>query len=229
MLTIFLVLISLPAIFIDSYYFHVFDNSVLYIQFRSINNFEILNCLIWFSIWYLAWVTIKENKILRYLIYIIFIWILLIIPYVKPIIMPIETSKNDWLNNVCIQSTPSTCWPCALATIFKYYWINSSEWEIAKNTFSSKTSTEIWYLIRYINNNWLKAKIIQESNINKIPYPSILWTTLNTWEWHFITLLWKKNQKIIIWDSLIWRRELSLDEFNAEYKLSSYSIFVSKN
>lgn len=227
---ILLIFLSIPGLIFDTYYFHYFDDKYWNIEFRSINYIEVLNSLLGLVIWYIfAW-KIRHSKLLHF-IYLLFTMLLIAIPYAKPILMPLELVNrvdNRWSGKICMQSTQSTCWPCTVATILKYYNINKTEREIAQASFTSGSSTEIWYLIRYIRNLWHKADIIHTDKIQNLPTPSLIGTTVLSSYGHFISILDNKDWMLTIWDSITWGKKLSIEKFNKIYKFHWYGIHIYK-
>ena len=60
----------------------------------------------------------------------------MLIPFIKPILLPVKAYskiENKWQDNICIQTTNSTCGPSSLATLFKFEGIEKTEEEIAKD------------------------------------------------------------------------------------------------
>lgn len=225
-----LLTLSIPGILFDVYYLHYFDDMYWNIEFRSINNIEILNSFLGLTIWYIfAW-NIKHSK-LQHFIYLLFTILLITIPYAKPILMPLELGNkvdDRRSNNICMQSTQSTCGPCTIATILKYYNINKTERDVAQASFTSNSSTELWYLIRYVRNLWLKADIIYTDKAENLPTPSLVWTTVMSSYGHFISLLKNKDWIFTIWDSISGKKELSIKKFNKIYEFHWYGIHIYK-
>ena len=227
-----LITISLPAISFIFYYFHLIDNKIDYIEFRSINNIEILTIFLGLLIGYISKITSKNVKDRKgFSIYLGLTVIFLLIPFIKPIISPVNKYnkiQNKWKDDICIQTTGSTCGPSSMATIFKFYGINKTEEEIARNAFTSGSSTELWYLIRYARNQGLKVKVYNNKKLNEIPSPAIIGTKIGGNVGHFITILEKKDNKFIIGDSLTGKKEMEQNDFEKEYVYDGIGIHIMK-
>lgn len=227
-----LILISIPAMSFIIYYFHVIDNQIWYIEFRSINNIEKLTMFLGILIGYISKLLEKKGRdTKRIIIYLGMNLIFLIIPFIKPIISPIKrnnTFENEWKDGVCIQTTGSTCGPSSLATILKFYGIEKTEEEISKKAFTSGTSTEIWYLIRYARKEGLKVKVYKNKDIKETETPAIIGTKLGENIGHFITILSIKDNKLIIGDSLEGKKEMTEEEFLKEYRYEKIGISIKR-
>jgi hypothetical protein len=201
------------------YYFQFFNLRVWYVDFRTINFIEVSNSFIGLLM------GILNRKKLGSVLSIIVLILLLIIPYVKPIIRPLSIGKErGWKDNVCLQSTRATCGPSCLATIFRHFKINKSETEIAKESYSCNSGTEIWYLLRYAKTHGLKYICVTEMDIKIIKPPAIIGVDLSSIG-HFITYLDKTNDTYIIGDPLDGQSELTEEQFNKRYrKLSGFDI-----
>ncbi len=71
-------------------------------------------------------------------------------PWAKPLLLPLDQLDpvGHWQDGICIQTTSSTCGPCALTNLLHRHGIVTSERELAFEAMTSGTSTELWYLAR---------------------------------------------------------------------------------
>ncbi len=71
-------------------------------------------------------------------------------PWAKPLLIPLEQldPAGRWDDGICIQTTYSTCGPCALTNLLHRHGIVTSERDLAAEAMTSGTSTELWYLAR---------------------------------------------------------------------------------
>jgi hypothetical protein len=71
-------------------------------------------------------------------------------PWAKPLLMPLEPldPAGRWEDGICIQTTYSTCGPCALTNLLHRHGLATSERDLAAEAMTSGTSTELWYLAR---------------------------------------------------------------------------------
>ena len=205
-------LAALPVLSFALYYLHIVEPPILYIQFRAIPSIEILSSLIGISIGYF----IDKSLIINILLAEVFI----LVPFLKPIVSPIKQDlPNKWADKICLQSGWSTCGAASLATIYQFYGIQKTEQEIAHQSHSCASGTEIWYLIRFAERNNLSVKYLIINDLNDAKIPSILGTTLLSGVGHFITLLGKEGDNYIFGEPLKGQITISAAEFNKNYKL----------
>jgi hypothetical protein len=205
-------ILSVPGLSMILYYLQFFKLSVWYVDFRTINFIEGSNSFIG------LFFGLLNPQGLRKYIYLAVLILFLIVPYIKPVLRPLNIDKErGWKDNVCLQSTGATCGPSCLATIFRHYNLNKSESEIAKASYSCSTGTEIWYLLRYAKSQGLKYQCSIHENIKSIKPPAIVGVNLGSIG-HFITYLEKKDSIYIIGDPLDGQSKLTEAYFNKRYK-----------
>jgi hypothetical protein len=220
--TILCSIMALPALSFALYYLHLVEPPIAYIQFRAIPYIEILSSFIGITIGYF----IDKSLITNILLTEIFI----LVPFLKPIISPIKQDlPNKWADKICLQSGWSTCGAASLATIYQFYDIQKTEQQIAHKSHSCASGTEIWYLIRFAEQNNLSVKYLKINNLNDAKIPSILGTTLPSGVGHFITLLGKEGDNYRIGEPLKGRVTVSESEFKKNYKLHPIAFqFIQK-
>ncbi|PHR33287.1 MAG: peptidase C39 [Fluviicola sp.] len=213
---VFSFLFAIPGLSMVTYYMHLIESPNWYITFRAIPGIECMNSLIGLFLG-----MIISNKKFLALSFSIF---LVIIPYAKPIVRPINiNSETKWIDDVCIQSTYASCGPSSLATILKAKNINTTEREIAANAFTCSSGTEIWYLLRYATKKGLNFSCNQIHEIEQVKTPCIIGTEISNIG-HFITVLEKNKDEYIIGDPLIGRIKLTKKQFNQKYLLDGLMI-----
>jgi Peptidase C39 family len=219
--TLFCGMMALPALSFALYYLHIVEPPTTYIQFRTIPYIEILSSLIGITIGYFLDKGLIINLLLT--------TIVISVPFLKPIVSPIKQSlPNRWADKICLQSGSSTCGAASLATIYQFYDIPKTEQEIAHESHSCASGTEIWYLIRYAEKHNLNVKYLKINHLNDVKIPSILGTTLTNGVGHFITLLGKEGDNYIIGEPLKGKLRLSEAEFKKNYELHSIAFQFNK-
>lgn len=219
------IVMVLPALSFGLYYVHVIDEPIWYIEYRSIPYIEILSGFSGFLFGLLSKTLSKIRTVnIHQFLYFLIAMLFCIVPFIKPIVLPVKLFSNitnTWVGDVCMQSTPSTCGPCSAATILKYYGINITEEEIARNSYTAATGTEIWYLIRYLRNIDFDVRLHKIDNIFDVPTPAIVGTKVG-WAGHFIALLDIQDDKLVIGDSLVGELVLTREEFNERYTFEHF-------
>lgn len=214
---ILLFLLTLPGISMVLYYFHFFETPNWYINFRAIPAIEVSSSFIGL---FFGFLSNNKNKIILICVTLF----LISIPFIKPMLRPLTINgSTEWIDSVCIQSTGATCGPSSLATILKYYNIESTEYELTKNSYTCSTGTEIWYLLRYGKQKGLDYKLNKIKSYDDLKFPSIIGTKLITIG-HFVTVLGKTDEKFIIGDPLTGKMELTKAEFEKKYNLDGLMI-----
>lgn len=218
-----LAVLCLPGISVLLSYIHLFDHFLVYIQFRSIPAIEL--SVAFFGFFLGSFVRNKaEIPIL------IFVLLLLIsVPYAKAILHPLKiVRENEWKEDVCLQTTAATCGPASLATIFRQFGINKTEKEIAKESYSCGSGTEIWYLLRYAKRAGLAYQLYHVRGIAELKAASIIGTRLPSGVGHFICFLGHKDDSILIADPLQGRLLLTEFEFKQKYELQGLMFVFEK-
>ncbi len=217
-------LLSFPGFSMVLYYTHLIEIPTWYIQFRTLKGIEISNSLIGLFLGLISGSKIKNFFLIG------MTFLLVLIPYIKPIIRPIAVNEQtEWKNGVCMQTCQSSCGPSSLATIYEHYGIKSSELDISKNSYTCSSGTEIWYILRYANEHNLNYKLKTIRTTAELDCPCIIGTKINGIG-HFITVLDIVNQKLLIGDPLIGKLELGEEEFRDKYELDGLMIqFLEKS
>lgn len=229
---LFLVTLLFPMSYIGDY----LTNISLYTHFRTLPFVEVLivfavplfACLsVHFSEESSGKIAARKNKMIRRVclglgvIYISSI-------YIKPVIRPINTygAQERWLNDVCMQSSSSTCGPACLATIIHSYGPSKQEMEIAKHTYSCGSGTEIWYLLRYAKKLGFDYQLAQAQSISEVRTPAILGVNTFYGAGHFITVLENDEGTYYIGDPLEGDLYLTESEFNEKYQFTGFAVSI---
>lgn len=218
---------AIPGISFVLFYLHWFDNWISFYKFRALTGTEVLSGGVGLLFGVLSKI-LSIHKIQFKFVSLFLTFIVIIVPHVKPLVAPIsvKTYRNTWKDNVCLQSTSSTCGPSCCATILKLFNIRVSEQDIAKECFSYRGGTEIWYIARALRNRGLKAVFKQESkDITQIPFPSIAGIKFKNGVGHFITILNEENNNLIIGDPL--SGQYSIDKAKAITDIGFTGFFLT--
>ncbi len=194
-----------------------------YAQFRALPYTEILVVL---SAPLLAYIA---NKLKTFNNNFVMPWLLLCLglfyiglPFIKPIIRPLHISMAaQWQDGIALQSTPSTCGPASLLTIFRQYGVTDTESHIAQQAFTSRSGTENWYLARYAKTQGLDYQFLHIPHLQDVPPVSIIGVKLGK-AGHYITLLDNQNGVYTIADSLNGIHRFSLVEFEKHYAYTGF-------
>lgn len=215
-----LTLLSLPGLWYSLYYAHLLPESVWLYRLRSLpgSNF-LLAFLIPTAV---AWGTILPRWVRFQLCAAATAWVL--IPFFKPLLRPLaETElKDQWEGNACLQSTVSTCGPASAASILRSLGNESiTEKELAKDSWSTATGTEAWYLARAIQRRGYKTSFSFDGLRPSTPLPGILGVKVGD-NGHFIAVIKKNGEQVTVIDPLSGENTLSLHELEDRYKPTGF-------
>lgn len=224
------VLLAIPAIIFAAYYSKIFGEAIWLYQIRSLPFTELAAASIGFLAGWLQYQRQSHPQWNRRIsgFFIPFLTVLCVsMPYLKQIFLRPDWSqfKNRWIENVCVQSSESSCGPASAATLLHYFGKTGTELEIARESYTSRRGTENWYLIRSIRRRGLNADYaVITPDINHLPYPSIAGVKLNHADGsgHFIALLGRTGDKFIVRDPLMGREELPLKELADRYTFTGF-------
>ena len=157
----------------------------------------------------------------------------LFVPYLKPFIAPIRIPLHDqWSGGVCLQSSPSTCGPASAATLLRQFHVQVSERDLARECFSYRGGTENWYVARALRNHGLKARyVIASPDPDDLPFLSMAGVQMGGARsgGHFITVLGKQGNRIIIGDPLVGRLALTREQLRARYYFTGFFLIATRS
>ena len=163
-----------------------------------------------------------------------FLLILLIIavsiPYLKPVLAPLdyESLDNNCINNIFLQTSSATCGPACAATILRYYGIPAAEQEIARECYTYIGGTEVWYIARALRKRGLTCQFqIQKEKPFTLPYPAIAGIDIGAG--HFITILEKKDDSYAIGDPIVGRKIIEESDIRDRINFTGFFLVVRKD
>src|SRR5436190_14642264 len=196
-LNIFGLVIAIPGILFAAYYLKILGEPTWLYQFRSIRFSELSASAAGFLAGLLHGRFSANERFRRIAGSWFFPGILalgLLVPYLKPILRPPiwKQFQDRWSEDVCLQTSESSCGPACAATLLRRLGKPATEEEIARTSFTSRNGTENWYLARTLRKRGLEVRFVFEADPNKPwPFPAIAGVRLpssgNTG--HFISVL----------------------------------------
>lgn len=225
--------LSIPAILLFLNYFHIFDKSQWYYDFRAYYGSELTGSAIGF----LAGAISEKTKHLKYgrLSLFTILLIIFISPYLKTFMAPLlwPLFDNTWKEGACIQTTSASCGPCSAASILRHDGLNVTEKMMAKDSFTYVRGTEAWYLARAIKKRGYNVSFIIKNKIalNDVPVPSIAGVRITNGIFkfgHFIAMIEKKGDTYIIADPLDGKHKVPSDKLLKEYKFTGFFMKIQK-
>jgi Peptidase C39 family len=231
-LAIVLALCCVPAVVYAGYYLHLVDEPILLYQLRSWPGSELLAGLIGFPTGWLGH-RLGRHPLRAVRLSTIALAIapaLLLIPYVKVVLSPLDHSYliERWDNGICLQSTSSTCGPSSAATLLRSFGLPGDEATLAYDANTSASGTEIWFLARAWRARGLTVSFIKTPpNPETIPFPSIAGTRLGQGgAGHFIAILGREGERYVIGDPLVGRQLVNVSELHGKRYFTGFFLLV---
>ncbi len=226
-----LLVISLPGFAIPIYYTHLLPDWPWYLEWRSWPYIEIAVALVGLPLGYYARAqTAGKWRIAPSLVLLVTL-LLVFLPFSKSLLRPVRVANTSWVNHpelVWRQTTGSTCGPASLATIYRHFGVDRTEAQIAHAAFTSKSGTELWYLMRDARRHGLLVYAIEADSIRDVGMPSIIGVKLGRFG-HFVTLLDSDGRQSVIGDPLEGQLTLTPAEFTARYPFTGTALIFARN
>jgi hypothetical protein len=217
------ILLAIPCGAAIFFYTHLLDRAVWYYQVRAMRGVELAFSGVGFLGGAVQRWNAAEERIGRMAVPAIFATILLI-PFVKPIIKPIDLDalQDKCKGDVCLQSSGSTCGPAGAASILRSMGQNATEKELAKASYTYSGGTEAWYLARALRQRGVDTEFV----INKtgLPAPSIAGVKMGGG--HFIAILKVSDASVTAVDPLSGEITATPEELRARYDFTGFFLTV---
>jgi hypothetical protein len=155
----------------------------------------------------------------------------LLVPFLKPILRPPHWKQfqNNWSDDVCLQTSESSCGPACAATLLHKMGKSATEEQIARASFTSRNGTENWYLARTLRHLGCEVRFTFEPDAGKPwPYPAIAGVRLPASgnNGHFITIMDRVGDKYVIGDPLEGKLIQSQAELRGTYDFTGFFMSV---
>lgn len=219
---------AIPGLLYVLYYAHLFDNAVWFYRFRALPHSEFaasgLGAMAGFVQTILRPQTPGEKLVSP-----LALGVLLFVPFMKSALDPVDYNQlqQKCEGEVCLQSTPSTCGPSSAATLLKQFGQNVSEEELARESFTYRGGTEIWYLARALRRRGFDADfVVQQRDLISPPIPSIAGVVLPGGAGHFIAIMSQEGGEITIGDPLKGKQIVSRRDLMSLYRFTGFFLQV---
>jgi hypothetical protein len=226
------IVLALPGLLFAAYYTKLLGEPIWLYRFRALRGTELSAAGVGLLAGFLHQVRHKHPQLRKQLRAATVPFILAVIigaPYVKPLLRPLNHRQltDRWQDDVCLQSTPSTCGPASAATILKSLGREGTEAELAQESLTYVGGTENWYLARALRRRGVEAefKFISPDN-QSLPTPAIVGVKLPNGSGHFIALSQHDGTNYIGGDPLTGRFSAARTELQSTYQLTGFFLII---
>ena len=213
--------LSLPAASFSVYYLHLIPDTAGYFAFRSLPGVEWVLLIPAGAAGVLATFVPKWRFAL-----LVCALLAVIVPFLKPLLKPVSVDRigETWTDDVCLQSSQSTCGPASAATLLRQFGVDASESELARDSFSSSSGTEAWYLARAIRSRGVEVRFRFVDKVEEVVAPAIIGIQFPNGFGHFIALRERKGEQMSIGDPLIGPETLHSSELLARGEFTGFAL-----
>jgi hypothetical protein len=219
-------ILSIPSVLFAVYYLHVLPERAWFYTLRSWTGTE-------FLVIFLGCAAAAAASLLPRLLLGVPLFGLLalgVVPYIKPLIAPLPDSAFHelWKGDICLQSTPSTCGPAAVASILRRLGAQTSEEATARAAFTYAGGTEAWYLARYVRGMGFVPRFdFRRTYSASAGAPAVVGVRFGG-VGHFIAVLDISDDQVTYTDPLHGQRRMTLSQFQRHYEFTGFHMVITK-
>jgi Peptidase C39 family len=225
-------LLAVPAIVYDLYYLKIFGEPIWLYRLRTIPGSELLAVPSGVLAGLIQSRLVPHLRLSpigkRILVPLVFA-LAVSFPWLKPLLRPLgpSTWRSEWKNGACLQSTASTCGPAAAAAIVRRLGGDLTEGELARRSFTSKSSTENWYLARALRRHGYTTQFLK-SDPAAVPLPAIAGVRLRSLgrSGHFIALLERRGDALVVADPMEGFLTNTLADLKGPYEFTGFFLVI---
>lgn len=224
--------LALPGILFAAYYTKLLGERIWLYEFRALPGSELSAAGIGLLAGFIHGLRLKHSWLqgqLRRFTVPTLVALTILVPYLKPVIRPLNWNQlqNKWEDDVCIQSTPSSCGPASAATLCRLAGKAADEVDLARESYTYAGGTENWYLARSLRKRGMNVTFVKQ-DIESLtpPLASIAGVKLQQGTGHFIALIGMDGTNYIVGDPLIGREILSLQDLKSQYRFTGFFMLV---
>ena len=151
--------------------------------------------------------------------------------FAKPWLQPRTGELNDvWVDGVCIQTSPTSCGPCATATLLRHFGIVSTEAEVARVADTRLGGTLNWRLARVLRAEGLTARFRGPEELGEVSPPALIGVRLGSPRGarHFVVLLGRAGDELVVGEPLEGRLTITEAELEQRYVFDGFALEVSR-
>jgi hypothetical protein len=222
---------AFPAVLYAAFYLHFYDGIWFY-NIRSLPLTEYLPSLLGISLGVLSQ-KISGPKLPTAFVLLALMTGVLAVPYFKPLFRPVDYAalSNQWDDDICLQSSGSTCGPSCAATMLRLGDKSATERELAQECFSSTTGTENWYLVRALRARGLKVECVQlAEDPPELIFPAVAGVQIGSagGAGHYICILGRIDGRYIIGDPMRRKYRSNREDLRKRYYFTGFFMTAAK-
>jgi predicted double-glycine peptidase len=222
-------ILGVPGFLLPLYYLHMFDDALWFYEFRSFPFMELTAMGAGLFAGALAELT-KGSKLISRTFLIVILVLGIVAPHMKPILAPVASHRfsDRWTDDVCMQSTPSSCGAASAATIFRNLGESLSEQDVAKECFTYLGGTENWYIARAFRRRGYTVTYRTERGLpDDLRTPAIAGVRIGG-VGHFIAILENSSDTFVTGDPLVGREVVNKNEINKKFDFTGFFMEIGR-
>jgi len=228
-LSVLWLLLGIPGFLLSLYYLHWFDDMKWFYEFRSLPFTELTAAGAGLFAGALAELVKGPQLVSRpFLIAVLCLGIT--VPHLKPIFAPVPSHRfsDRWEDDVCMQSTQSSCGAASAATIFRSLGMALSEKDIARECFTYLGGTENWYIARAFRRRGYEVTYrIEEGFPSDLRAPAIAGVRVGGMG-HFIAIVRDSGGAYVTGDPLVGMQEVPANRIGEEFDFTGFFMEIRK-
>jgi len=221
-------LLGVPGFLLCLYYLHWFDDAKCFYEFRSFPFTELTAAGSGLFAGGLAEV-FSKRKVLSRSFLPTFLCLGIVAPHLKPLFAHLDKEDffDHWENDVCLQSTRSSCGAASAATVFRALGTPLTERDIARECFTYQGGTENWYIARAFRRRGYQVHYrIEKGFPVDLQVPAIAGLRLGE-VGHFIAIIDKVDGFFITGDPLKGRERVAADQMATQFAFTGFFMEIS--
>ena len=222
-------LLAIPWLLAMAYYAHVVDVG-WYFEWRSWRLTDVLIGAVGLPVGFYGslWVTTSSTRT-RHLLLLIMASMLVVVAHAKPLLRPLHLDAKDqrWRDDVCLQTTASTCGPCATATVLRALDVDVTEHALARDAYSDGGGTLNWLLARALRDRGFDVRFSAPTSLDDVVAPAVIGVKLSGGYGHFLALMENDGGDVVIGEPLRGRLQMTHAEFKQRHRLQPFALHIT--
>jgi hypothetical protein len=225
-------LLAVPGMVFFAYYTKLLGEPICLYRFRALKGTELTVAGLGLLAGFIHGARLKHPlwaKQLRGFTVPAILGVMVLAPFAKPLIRPLNRTllADRWQDDVCLQSTPSTCGPASAATIARSLGRSVTEAELARDSLTYGGGTENWYLARALRDRGFQVDLISIApDAGSFPTSAIAGVKLPQGTGHFIAMIGRDAANYIYGDPLTGKSVATFDQLKTTYEFTGFFLVM---